>query len=440
MNDPALYKIFTNRENLERILDNLQDGIIAHDLNRRIFYFNKMAEKVTGFKREDVFGKDCHDAFGEPFCGKRCSFCGDNPGIDDHCEYTINITTKSGEPRKLEMSATMMRDEKDRDFGVLVTFKDVTSLFHLRVKAKEITSFGNIVGKNYKMLEVFQQVIDVAPYDYPVHIHGETGTGKELIANAIHEESRRSGAAFVPINCGALPEGLIESELFGHVRGSFSGAVRDKKGRFELAQGGTIFLDEVADLPKHVQVKLLRFLQEGTLEKVGSEGSIKVDARVISATNTDLKKEVGKNNFREDLFYRLNVIPIHIPPLRERKNDIPLLVQHFLKQIEARYGKDVIRVSDEAMSMMMDHGWPGNVREVENVVQFAVIKCKQNTIRPEDLPMELFQPIDMKLKRGPLKKLDVESVREAIQKVRREQSQGGQNFGGRKSDFIPFFK
>jgi PAS domain S-box-containing protein len=417
MNDPALYKIFTNRENLERILDNLQDGIIAHDLKRRIFYFNRMAETITGFKREEVLGKDCHTALNGPLCGERCAFCGEKPTLTDHSEYTINITTKSGETRKLEMSATMMLDENDRNFGVLASFKDVTTIFQLRVKAKEVTAFGNIVGRNHKMLEVFQQVIDVAPYDYPVHIHGETGTGKELIANAIHEESRRSGAPFVPINCGALPEGLIESELFGHVRGSFSGAIRDKKGRFELAHGGTIFLDEVADLPKHVQVKLLRFLQEGTLEKVGSEGFIKVDARVISATNTDLKKEVEKNNFREDLFYRLNVIPIHIPPLRERKNDIPLLVQHFLKQIEERYRKKTIMVSDEALSLMMDHGWPGNVREVENVVQFAVIKCRQNTIRPEDLPMELFQAGDMKSKRGPLKKLDVASVREAIQKA-----------------------
>jgi PAS domain S-box-containing protein len=417
MNDPALNKILANRENLERILDNLQDGIIAHDLNRRIFYFNKTAEKITGFKKEEVLGQDCHTAMGGPLCGNRCSFCGEKPGIEDHDEYTINITTKSGETRKLEMSATMMRDENNQNFGILASFKDVTTLYQLKIKAKEVTAFGNIIGRNNKMLEVFQQVIDVAPYDSPVHIYGETGTGKELIASAIHEESLRSGGAFVPINCGALPEGLIESELFGHVKGSFSGAIRDKKGRFELAQGGTIFLDEVADLPKYVQVKILRFLQEGTLEKVGSEGVIKVNARVISATNKDLKKEVEKNNFREDLYYRLNVIPINIPPLRERKNDIPLLVQHFLRQIEKRYKKDVITISDEAMSIMMDHNWPGNVREVENVVQFAMIKSRQNTIRTEDLPMEFNQSIDMKIKRGPLKKLDIGAVRESIQQA-----------------------
>jgi PAS domain S-box-containing protein len=429
MNDNSLNKILANRENLERILDNLQDGIIAHDLERRIFYFNRMAENITGYKREEVIGRDCHEALDGGLCGSRCSFCGDEPGFKDHAEYMVNITTKGGESRKLEMSATLMKDENNNDFGVLASFKDVSTLHKLRMKAKEVTAFGNIVGRNNKMLDVFQQITDVAPYDSPVHIHGETGTGKELIASAIHEESRRSGAPFVPINCGALPEGLIESELFGHVKGSFSGAVRDKKGRFEMAQGGTIFLDEVADLPKHVQVKLLRFLQHGALEKVGSEGVIFIDARVISASNKDIKKEVLKKTFREDLFYRLNVIPIFIPPLRERKNDIPLLVKHFLDQIEERYNKKSISVSDEAMSTMMDHNWPGNVRELENVIQFAMIKCKNNIITPKDLPIELQYNPDIKNRRGPSKKLTAETVRTAIERAGGNKAKAARSLG-----------
>jgi len=439
MNEPSLNKIFANRENLERILDNLQDGIIAHDLERRIFYFNKMAENITGYKREEVIGRDCHEAFGGPFCGSRCSFCGDNSGFTDHVEYTVNITTKGGESRRVEMSATMMKGENNNDFGILASFKDVSTLYKLKMKAKEVTSFGNIIGRNNKMLDVFQQIIDVAPYDSPVHIYGETGTGKELIASAIHEESRRSGAPFVPINCGALPEGLIESELFGHVKGSFSGAIRDKKGRFEMAQGGTIFLDEVADLPKFVQVKLLRFLQHGTLEKVGSEGTISIDARVISAANKDLKKEVLKKTFREDLFYRLNVIPIYIPTLRERKNDIPLLSQHFLDQIEERYNKKSISISDEAMSMMMDHNWPGNVREVENVIQFAVIKCKNNIIMPEDLPIELQQNPNLKNRRGPSKKLTAETVRTAIERAGGNKAKAARSLGVGRATLYRFF-
>jgi PAS domain S-box-containing protein len=439
MNEPSLNKIFANRENLERILDNLQDGIIAHDLTRRIFYFNKMAENITGYKREEVIGRDCHEAFGEPFCGSRCSFCGDNSAFTDHVEYTVNITTKSGESRRVEMLATMMKDENDNDFGILASFKDVSTLYKLRMKAKEVASFGNIIGRNNKMLDVFQQIIDVAPYDSPVHIYGETGTGKELIASAIHEESRRSGAPFVPINCGALPEGLIESELFGHVKGSFSGAVRDKKGRFEMAQGGTIFLDEVADLPKFVQVKLLRFLQHGTLEKVGSEGTISIDARVISAANKDLKKEVLKKTFREDLFYRLNVIPIYIPTLRERKNDIPLLSQHFLDQIEERYNKKSISISDEAMSVMMDHNWPGNVREVENVIQFAVIKCKNNIIMPEDLPIELQQNPNLRNRHGLSKKLTAETVRTAIERAGGNKAKAARSLGVGRATLYRFF-
>jgi PAS domain S-box-containing protein len=429
MTDTVLNKILANRKNLERILDNLQDGIIAHDLERRIFYFNRMAENITGYKREEVVGRDCHEAFGEALCGNHCSFCSDEPAFTDHAEYTMNITTKGGESRKVEMSATMMKDDNNNDFGVLASFKDISTLYKLKMKAKEVTAFGNIVGRNSKMLDVFQQIIDVAPYDSPVHIHGETGTGKELIAGAIHEESRRSGAPFVPINCGALPEGLIESELFGHVKGSFSGAVRDKKGRFEMAEGGTIFLDEVADLPKHVQVKLLRFLQYGTLETVGSESAISIDARVISAANKDLKAQVFKKKFREDLYYRLNVIPIHIPPLRERKNDIPLLTRHFLNQIEERYNKGSISISDEAMSLMMDHDWPGNVREVENVIQFSVIKCKSNTIMPEDLPLELRQNLDLKNKRGPSRKLTIAAVRAAIKTAGGNKAKAARSLG-----------
>ncbi len=409
--------IFSNRSNLERILDNMKDGIIAHDLCRRIFYFNKRAEEITGYRREDVLGKDCHEALGGPFCGSRCSFCGSQPIFLDTAEYPINIVTRDGEARRLEMTATMMRDENNREFGVLATFRDVTDLFELRVKAKEMTGFANIIGCDNKMVEVFRQIKDVSSYDYPVHIFGETGTGKELVANALHNESLRAGNPFVPINCGALPEGLIESELFGHVKGAFSGAIRDKKGRFELANKGTIFLDEIAELPKMLQVKLLRFLQEGTFEKVGGEKTTSVDVRVVSATNKDLKGEVKKGSFREDLFYRLNVIPIHIPPIRERKSDIPLLVDHVLSKAPVIGGQRPVRIAQEALKILMDYHWPGNVRELQNAVQFAIVRCKGKVIRPEDLPLELKGIVFAKPKRGPMRKLDAERVKAALTKT-----------------------
>jgi PAS domain S-box-containing protein len=417
MKSLSIDKILSNRENLERILDNMKDGIIAHDLNRRIFYFNRKAEEITGYHREEVIGKDCHEALGGPFCGSRCSFCGNHPLLLDTAEYPINIITRGGEPRRLEMTASLMRDEKDRDFGVLAVFRDVTDLFELRIKAREMTGFSNIIGCDSKIVEVFRQIKDVSGYDYPVHISGETGTGKELVANAIHNESLRAGNPFVPINCGALPEGLIESELFGHVKGAFSGAIRDKKGRFELAHKGTIFLDEVAELPKMLQVKLLRFLQEGTFEKVGGERTVAVDVRVVSATNKDLKKEVQRGNFREDLFYRLNVIPIHIPPIRDRKSDIPLLVDHFLSQAPTVKGSRPVRISREVLNSLLDYAWPGNVRELQNAVQFAIVRCKGKVIRPEDLPLELKDNVCEKPRRGPARKLDAETVKAALTKT-----------------------
>jgi transcriptional regulator with PAS, ATPase and Fis domain len=257
----------------------------------------------------------------------------------------------------------------------------------------------------------------VAGYDYPVHVSGETGTGKELVATAIHNESRRAGAPFVPINCGALPEGLIETELFGHVKGAFSGAIRDKKGRFELADGGTVFLDEVAELSNTMQVKLLRFLQEGKFERVGGEQTLRVNVRVISATNRNLKKEVERNRFREDLFYRLNVIPIHLPPLRERRIDIPNLVDHFLKEAAERYGREPLEVSNPALALMLDYRWPGNVRELQNAVQFAFVKCGGKRITPESLPLELREAEGVCARRGPARKLEIETVRTALERT-----------------------
>ncbi|MFW6055449.1 MAG: sigma-54 interaction domain-containing protein, partial [Thermodesulfobacteriota bacterium] len=324
MNQPLLENLLADPRNLELVLDHLKDGIIAHDLQRNIFFFNRRAEEITGYSREEVLGRDCHQVFERPFCGERCSFCKTEPPQFEVSEYRINIITKSGETRRIEMSALMMQDDAGRAVGVLATLRDITDLLNLQFKARELTGFHNIIGQDSQMIEIFKQIRDVAEYEFPVHIYGETGTGKELVAEAIHNESRGEAAPFVPINCGALPEGLIESELFGHVKGAFSGAVRDKKGRFELAHNGTIFLDEVGELPRHLQVKLLRFLQSGTFSRVGGEKTLGVEARVISATNKDLKKEIKTGAFREDLFYRLNVIPISLPPLRKRKNDIPL--------------------------------------------------------------------------------------------------------------------
>ncbi len=409
-------KLLSKPEDLTRILDNLKEGIVAHDLKRRIFFFNREAERITGYSRSEVLGKDCHEAFGRPFCGNECSFLSETPVFDHHREYQTAITTRKGDNRLVEMSVTMMFDEAGHPFGVLAAIKDVTDLFHLQRAGSDINRFANIIGCDVKMLNIFKQIEDLCDYDYPVHISGETGTGKELVASAIHSKSHRAAKPFVPINCGALPEGLIESELFGHVKGAFSGAIRDKKGRFELANGGTIFLDEVAELSKHMQVKLLRFLQEQTFEKVGGERSLTVDVRVISATNKDLKKEVKNNRFREDLYYRLNVIPIHIPPLRERRTDIPLLVDHFLHEAALRHDQKQFAMSKASLSLMLDYPWPGNVRQLQNTIQYTIVKCNGHKILPEHLPIE-FKEFDAVSCRCPRRqKLTIEAVTTALQK------------------------
>jgi len=417
MSDFSLENIMCHQDNLENILDNLKEGIIAHDMHRRIFFFNKEAEHITGYSRQEVLGIDCHEAFGSPFCGERCAFCDTPPAPAEKSEYTLNLITKTGEHRRVEVTVTSMKTGKGHLSGVLASFTDITDLFSLQMKAGELTSFGNIIGRDSKMLDVFKQIRDVAGYDYPVHISGETGTGKELVANAVHNESPRAGAPFVPINCGALPEGLIESELFGHVKGAFSGAIRDKKGRFELADGGTAFLDEVAELSNNMQVKLLRFLQEGEFERVGAEQTASVNVRVISAANRNLREAVKHGKFRDDLYYRLNVIPINLPPLRERKIDIPLLVERFLREAGERYGREPLKISSKAMSLMLNYRWPGNVRELQNAIQFSFVKCSGRTISVEDLPLELREIENICIRRGPSRKLDIEGVRSALVKT-----------------------
>jgi sigma-54 dependent transcriptional regulator, acetoin dehydrogenase operon transcriptional activator AcoR len=413
MNDIKLEDLIVDKKNMEHVLDNLMEGIIAHDTRRKILFFNRAAENIIGYKKAEVIGRDCHEVFGSPLCGSRCSFCGETPESLTHIAYPINVVNRGGETKRLEMSVTGMTDEQGCFVGVLAAFRDTTDLIGLQARLGELTSFAGIIGGDHKMVQVFEQIRELANNDYPVHVFGETGTGKELVAAAVHNESHRSTGPFVPVNCGALPEGLLESELFGHVRGAFSGAIRDKKGRFELADGGTIFLDEVSELSKSMQVKLLRVLQEKSFERVGGEKTISVDVRVISATNRDLKREMEKQNFREDLYYRLNVFPLFLPPLRSRKNDIPLLVAHFMEKAAIR-GQKTAGVSNEAMAAMMDYSWPGNVRELQNTVHFALVKAKGSTIRAEDLPLELRQREVEICKPGPSRKLHPDSVLAAL--------------------------
>lgn len=427
-------------DNLNLVLDNLPVGIIAHTAKRIITVFNREAEKITGYVKQEVVGRDCHEVFQAPFCGGKCSFC--DGSVQFHSrflEYPLNIVTKQGLTRKIEMTVSPILD-KDRVIkGVVASFRDMTEPFELSLKAESLSNFSGIIGRDKAMQEIFRQIQDVALYSYPVHVSGETGTGKERVASAIHTISSFGKGAFVPVNCGAIPEGIVESELFGHVKGAFSGAVKERKGRFELAHQGTLFLDEVAELPLQTQVKLLRFLQEGTFEKVGGENRVSVETRIISATNKNLKEEVNAGRFREDLFYRLNVIPVHLPPLRDRKSDIPLLASHFLKEAELDSPHLAPEISDSAIDIMLDYQWPGNVRELKNAIQFAVVRSRGKTITPEHLPLEITRDQTVNI-RHPAKaseakktaskgKLDMDSVKAAIKRTGGNKSKAARVLG-----------
>jgi two-component system response regulator AtoC len=259
----------------------------------------------------------------------------------------------------------------------------------LRKEVEKEYSFKNIVSKNEKMQKIFEVIKKVAQYKSTILITGESGTGKELVARALHYNSDRSQRPFIPVNCGAIPENLLESELFGHAKGAFTDAVRTKKGLFEEADGGTLFLDEIGDLPLQLQVKLLRALQDGEIRRVGESKSIQIDLRIITATVKDLVKEVNEGRFRDDLYYRLNVLPIHIPPLRERKEDIPLLINHFIKKYSQSMNKNVVGINPKALEALMNYNWYGNVRELENTIERAIVLTDGDNVELENLPIEI---------------------------------------------------
>ncbi len=383
-----LEAILRLRANGALILDAISDGVMAHDLQRRIVFFNRAAEVITGRRREDVLGHDCHDVFACGFCGGKCTLehAGTEPGFEEKRARLETVTTQ-GERRTVEAQLRPLRDCDERWIGLVVAFHDMTREARLERRVEALHSFAGIIGRDAKMLEVFDLMRDVADSMVPILVQGESGTGKELVAAAIHNEGPRASKPFVAVNCGALPEGLLESELFGHVKGSFTGAFRDKKGRFEMADGGTIFLDEIGDVSPAMQVRLLRVLQAGVIQRVGSETAMHVDVRIISATHRNLQQEIAAGRFREDLYYRLNVVPIWLPPLRERLHDIPLLVEHLLARFLAEMGRTgAVQVSPEAMDVLLSYDWPGNVRELQNWLQYALVKCRSALIRPEHLP------------------------------------------------------
>ncbi len=415
-----LESILQVRLTFASLLDNLTDGVLAHDLDRRIYFFNRAAQRITGFDYAEVVGRDCHEVFPGRFCGGDCSFCESGVQAHTRLRYPQAFIRRDGERRDLEMSVVTINTPVGEVTGALVIFRDLTEMIHIRRKLEESRGFHGIIGHHISMQKVFDSIQELADVNVPILVQGESGTGKEIVATALHQLSSRSSGPFVPVNCGALPEGTLESELFGHVKGAFTGAIRDKKGRFELAEGGTLFLDEIGEISPTMQVKLLRVLQEKAFVPVGGEKHIHVDVRIICATNKDLKVLTQKGLFREDLYYRLVVVPLTMPALRERASDIPILVDHFIDRFSSDTGIRVKSVTPEAMNLLMRYSWPGNVRELRNAVQYGMIKCQGSVLDVSHLPPELVGNREMMgLTRKPGRKpiLDRKAVDKALEKT-----------------------
>jgi PAS domain S-box-containing protein len=376
----------TNRLQRALILDSVADGVFTVDREWRITSFNLSAELITGWNRESAIGRYCSDVFCSSICGKNCAIAESLYSGLPVAGRTITIKNRSGKKVSVSISAAPLVDHDGNVLGGVETFRDLSVEMSLRQQLSKKYTFDQIISKSPAMQRIFQIMPEISKSESNVLILGESGTGKELVASAIFHASARNDKPFIVVNCGALPDTLLESELFGYKAGAFTDARKDKIGRFAAAEGGTIFLDEIGDIPHSLQVKLLRVLQQKVYEPLGSNVPIHADVRIIAATNKDLLELVQQGTFRDDLYYRLNVVNILLPPLRERLEDIPLLLEHFVKKFRVEKQKDIVGISDEVISLLMKYNYPGNIRELENIIEYAFILCPGGYIQVEHLP------------------------------------------------------
>jgi len=387
------------------ILDSIADGVFTVDRDWNITSFNRAAEQITGIPSKKAIGQKCFDVFHANICQTACALRETLKTGRVIIARPVNIINQAGNIIPISISTAVLKDEKGKIIGGVETFRDLSVLEALKKEISRQYSFEDIISKNHDIQLIFDILPDIAESDSTVLIQGDSGTGKELFARAIHNLSRRKKGPFIAVNCGALPENLLESELFGYKKGAFTDAKRDKPGRFALADGGTLFLDEVGDLSPILQAKLLRVLQEKEYEPLGATGSIKADARIVAATNQDLLEKVQQKTFREDLYYRLNIIKLELPPLRRRKEDIPLLVEHFINKLNLKKGKKVTGISDEVVRLFMSYDFPGNVRELENLIEHAFVMCRAGEIAVEHLPKDFRETVNAPapVNEGPLR-------------------------------------
>ncbi|MFW6334181.1 MAG: sigma-54 interaction domain-containing protein [Desulfosalsimonas sp.] len=386
-------------EHWKTIFDTLHDGLMVVDTEGSIVAANPAAEEITGYSAEELEGRSCRilNCTGCKFVGegrgeKWCKLFAVGGVRDKKCL----ITKKDRRTVHILKSARVLRDESGEMIGAVETLTDISQIIRQQREIESLRQtyqldegFYGILGKSQVMVNLFEMIDNVARSDAPVMITGQSGTGKEMVARAVHEAGARKGQPFIKVNCAALNENLLESELFGHVKGAFTGADRSRIGRFEAAHEGTILLDEIGDIPPSTQVRLLRVLEEKKIERVGDHNPIPVDVRVLTATNKDLEKLVSEGKFRQDLYFRINVFPIHCPRLTERPEDIPMLVQHFMRRNMMNSDKKILGVTPEALEKLMAYDWPGNIRELRNTIEYALVLCPGGSIDLNHLPARI---------------------------------------------------
>ena len=379
-------------ELFELIFHSISEGVFTVDENFRITAFNSAAEKIIGMPREMAIGRKCHEIFKANICQHRCALKRTLETGTPQSDVRVDVLNANMDPVPIEVSTAVLRDNGGRMIGGVEIFRDISDIEMLRGELDHRHEFSKIIGSSNAIQSVLSVVPQVAQSDAAVLIQGQSGTGKELVAGAIHELSRRNAEPFIRVNCAALPDSLLESELFGYVKGAFTGAVADKPGRFSQANKGTLFLDEIGDISPAFQVKLLRVLEEGEFQPLGSTRTYKVDVRLICATNLDLEQMVRDGSFREDLYYRIRVVPINMPALAERREDIPMLIDHFVKLISARMGKRPPGFSPRTMRLLYEYHYPGNVRELRNILERVLVLCSGEVVEPGCLPQEILAP------------------------------------------------
>ena len=374
---------------VETILSSIADGVFTVDHHWRITSFNRAAERITGVPAQQAMGQRCADVFHASICQRGCAMAQTMATGQELIDVPARIRNSAGEQIPISISTAVLRGNDGAMLGAVETFRDLSALEQLRREIEHRYTFADIVGKSPAMQKIFTLLPDVAQSDATTLIEGPSGSGKELMARALHNLSHRAHKPLVVVNCGALPESLFESELFGYQKGAFTDARQDKPGRLQLAQGGTLFLDEVAELPPATQVKLLRVLQEREYEPLGAVQTRPADVRVVAATNKKLLERVSQGKFRDDLYFRLAVVRLDIPPLARRRADIPLLVQHFVRRFNTKRGKQITGVSPAVLELLMRHRFPGNVRELENIIEHGFVLCHDGVIDLRHLPEEL---------------------------------------------------